>query len=79
MEKSGESNWSIGSIVGTRHTAVPRNGRRDNVGGIMTMNQPSSYSADDDSEPALLLFCRFTHCTKLPWALLPVFLFSAVQ
>jgi len=28
---------------------------------------------------SLLIFCRFTHCTKLPWALLPMFLFSAVQ
>jgi len=30
-------NRSIGSIVGTRPTAAPRNGRRDNVGGIMTI------------------------------------------
>jgi len=28
---------SIGSIVGARHTAAPRNGKRDNVGGIMTI------------------------------------------
>jgi len=31
------SNQSIGSIIGARHTAAPRNGRRDNVGGIMTI------------------------------------------
>jgi len=27
--------WSLESIVGAQHTAAPRNGRRDNVGGIM--------------------------------------------
>jgi|AntRauMFilla1563_2_1112583.scaffolds.fasta_scaffold235446_1 hypothetical protein len=37
-EKDGDlqnlvQNWSIGSIVGARPTAAPRNGRRDNVEG----------------------------------------------
>jgi len=44
-EKTGEweklenlvQNQLIRSIVGARHAAAPRNGRRNNVGGIMTV------------------------------------------
>jgi len=44
-EKTGElkklenlaQNRSIGTIEGARPTAVPRNGKRDNVGEIMTI------------------------------------------
>ena len=48
-EKTGEwkklenlvQNQSIGSIVGARHDAAPRSGRRHNVGGIMTIRWTS--------------------------------------
>ena len=61
-------NRLIGIIVSARPTAAPSIGRRDKVGGIMSIWWTSP--------PPIL---RFTHCTKLPWALLPIFLFSAVQ
>jgi len=61
-------NWSIGSMVCPRPTVAPRNGRRDNAVRTMTIWRTS---------PCPVL--QITHCTKLPWALLPMFIFSAVQ
>jgi len=55
-------NQSCGSIVGALPTAATSNGRRDSAAGIVTYK-----------DPAFLAFYRFTHCTKLPRALLSCF------
>jgi len=47
---------------------APRNSGRDNAAGIIIVD-----------EVALLSFYRFSHCTKLPRALLLMFFHGAVE